>query len=69
VNVEVEMARKKKCPNCGSKRVKNEGRNGGAVPVETLGPARPRDPVLGRKRQDLVDDVSLRERTRFSQWI
>ena len=28
--------------------------------METLGQARPRDPVLGRKGQDLVDDMSFR---------
>ena len=33
--------------------------NGRAVPVEKLGLARLRDPVLGRKRRDLGDDVSL----------
>jgi len=54
------MARKKRCPVCESKRVKKEGRDGGAVPVETLGLARLRDPVLGRKRQDIVDDMSFR---------
>jgi len=25
MRIEVEMARKKRCPNCGSKRVKKEG--------------------------------------------
>ena len=40
--------------------MKKEGRDGGAVPVETLGLARLRDPVLGRKRQDIVDDMSFR---------
>jgi len=30
------------------------------VPVETLGLARLRDPVLGRKRQDLVDDMRFK---------
>ena len=58
MNVEVEMARKKRCPNCGSKKAKKKVRNGCAVPVEKLGLARIRDPVLGKKRQDLVDDVS-----------
>ncbi len=33
--------------------------NGCVVPVEKLGLARLRDPVLGRKRRDLGDDVSL----------
>ena len=28
--------------------------------METLGLARLRDPVLGRKRQDLVDDMRFR---------
>ena len=33
--------------------------NGCAVPVEKIGLARLRDPVLRRKRRDLGDDVSL----------
>jgi hypothetical protein len=54
------MARKKRCPGCGSKKVKKRVGNGGAVPVEQLGQARPRDPVPGRKRQDSVNDMSFR---------
>ena len=41
-----------------AKRREKWAGNGGAVPVEKLGLARLRDPFLGRKRQDLVDDMS-----------